>query len=215
MNATTWPRQRVEHDAAYRLQTSAPPTVTGSGFVSTWMEAAPGTVVPAPGKVEFQWRCGSSLLGTKGPRLYLADYLDGCQVSVQQTSTLDGYASSVAVSAPVTVRSLRALTPGSVRAAVAGQRMAPAGVTWNLAPSRVSLPVAARRLAGTRSHGGVVRRDHGRRGPPHGGATHRLPCAGGRDRDQHDRRQPGGRRPFLAAGPCDGLPPPSGGLPAA
>lgn len=138
VNATTWPRQRVEHDAAYRLQTSAPPTVTGSGFVSTWMEAAPGTVVPTPGRVEFQWRCGSSLLGTKGPRLYLADYLDGCQVSVQQTSTLDGYASSVAVSAPVTVRSLRALTPGSVRAAVAGQRMAPTGVTWNLVPSRVS-----------------------------------------------------------------------------
>ncbi len=131
--------QTVVHDGGHRVQPSSAPTIVGSGYIGTWLEVTPGTgASPAPDHTEYWWFCNGYRMQQEGLRLPVAGISTTCDLTVQQVSVVDGFASGAAMSKPVRVKYFTIVDRGYLRPAIAGTRIVPTGLKWTLVPDRIT-----------------------------------------------------------------------------
>jgi surface antigen len=110
-----WPSGFI-HFNDVRLQSTAPPAVSGTPRVGEVLTASPGTWQPGTGVTHaYQWRAdGVPIEGATAPSLTLGRAQQGLQISVRVTASKLGYLRGTAVSAstaPVESTELASIAP--------------------------------------------------------------------------------------------------------
>ncbi|MFE4227271.1 hypothetical protein ACFRJ8_05225, partial [Arthrobacter sp. NPDC056886] len=120
------------------LTATPTPTVSGSAKVGNTITAVPGTWLPAPVALTYQWyRSGVAITGASLPSYKLTASDIGKTITVRVKGKKAGFTTTSKTSAPtaaVTAGTLKATTPTLSGTAKVGSTLTPTSGTWSPAP---------------------------------------------------------------------------------